>query len=160
MPARVYNRGAGKCSDLGQWMKPVKRHEPKAKAKSDAINLYWVTTDDHDEDWFILAKTARAAESYHVEYEGYEAGGAQAELILRRAAGQISGSVPRHAQLTDLRKLGFEVLNPDPNGRIVRLGGHTFVEGHLESLVAEASDNTWEALGEGRPLGTKRRGTN
>ena len=138
----------------------MKRHEPKAKAKSDAINLYWVTTDDHDEDWFILAKTARAAESYHVEYEGYEAGGAQAELILRRAAGQISGSVPRHAQLTDLRKLGFEVLNPDPNGRIVRLGGRTFVEGHLESLVAEASDNTWEALGEGRPLGTKRRGTN
>jgi len=56
VPARVYNRGAGKCSDLGQWMKPVKRHEPKAKAKSDAINLYWVTTDDHDEDWFILAK--------------------------------------------------------------------------------------------------------
>jgi uncharacterized protein YllA (UPF0747 family) len=32
------------------------------KAKS-VVNLYWVTTDDHDEDWFILARTSRTAES-------------------------------------------------------------------------------------------------
>ena len=42
------------------------------------VDLYWVTTDDHDEDWFILAKTRRAAESYHIEYEGYEPGDARA----------------------------------------------------------------------------------
>ena len=24
---------------------------PKPKTKSDAVNLYWVITDDHDEDW-------------------------------------------------------------------------------------------------------------
>jgi len=41
------------------------------------VNLCWVTTDDHDEDWFILAKTRRAAESYHIEYEGYEPGDAR-----------------------------------------------------------------------------------
>ena len=63
--------------------------------------------------------------------------------------------MPRHAQLTDLRKLGVEVLNPNLHERIVRLAGRTFVEGHLESLVAEASDNAWEALAKGRPLGTK-----
>jgi hypothetical protein len=39
----------------------------RPKAKRDTINLYWVTTDDHDEDWFILAPTAQAARRYHTE---------------------------------------------------------------------------------------------
>jgi hypothetical protein len=130
------------------------------KTKSDAVNLYWVVTDDHDEDWFILAPTAQAARRYHTDYEGYSPGDAHAELIMGVVAGQVSGPTPRHSQLADLRKLGFEVLNPDPHGRIVRLAGRTFVEGHLESLVAEASDNAWEARGEGRPLGTKRQREN
>ena len=132
----------------------------KPKARRDTINLYWVITDDHDEDWFILAATTQAARRYHTEYEGYSPGDAHAELIMRVVAGQISGPTLRHAQLADLRRLGFEVLNPDPHGRIVRLAGRTFVEGHLESLVAEASDNAWEARGEGRPLGTKRQREN
>jgi hypothetical protein len=81
-------------------------------------------------DWFILAATAQAARRYHTGYEGYGPGDAHAELIMRVVAGsQISGPTPRHAQLADLRKLGFEVLNPDPHGRIVRLAGRTFVEG-------------------------------
>jgi hypothetical protein len=25
------------------------------------MNLYWATTDDHHEDWFIVAKTERQA---------------------------------------------------------------------------------------------------
>jgi hypothetical protein len=58
------------------------------------VNLYWVTTDDHDEEWFILAKTRRAAENYHIEYEGYEPGDARAELILRTGADPIPGPVP------------------------------------------------------------------
>ena len=79
-----------------------------------------MTTDDHDEDWFILAKTRRAAESCHIEYEGYEPGDARAELILRTGAHPIPGPIPRHAQLEDLQTLGFEILIPDPNGRSVR----------------------------------------
>ncbi len=121
------------------------------------VNLYWVTTDDHDEDWFILAKTRRAAESYHIEYEGYEPGDARAELILRTGADPIPGPIPRHAQLEDLQKLGFEILNADPNGRSVRRNGRTFLEGHLESMVAEVRDDVHEAMGKGRPWGTTRR---
>jgi hypothetical protein len=29
------------------------------------IKLYWVTTQDHDEDWFIFAESARSARAYH-----------------------------------------------------------------------------------------------
>ena len=56
----------------------MKGHKPEAK-----INLYWVTTDDHDEDWFIMASTAQAARRYHTEYEGYSPGDAHAELVTR-----------------------------------------------------------------------------
>lgn len=129
------------------------------KARS-IVKLYWVTTDDHDEDWFILATTARTAESYHIRYEGYEPGEARAELILPLGTDTILGPIPRHAQLEDLQMLGFEILNPDPNGRCIRRNGRTFLEGHLESMVAEVRDDTLEAIGKGRPSGTTRRREN
>jgi hypothetical protein len=49
--------------------------------------------------------------------------------------------------------LGFEILNPDPNGRCVRRNGRTFLEGHLESMVTELRDDAQEALGQRRPSG-------
>lgn len=132
----------------------------KTNKPGNIVNLYWVTTDDHDEDWFILASTGRTAESYHIQYEGYEPGGARAELILRAATDPIPGLIPRHAQLEDLQVLGFEILNSDPNGRCVRRNGRTFLEGHLESMVTELRDDAQEALGQGRPSGTARRRKN
>ena len=56
----------------------------------------------------------------------------------------------------NLQMLGFEILNADPNGRCVRRNGRTFLEGHLESMVAEVRDDAQEALGQGRPWGTTR----
>jgi len=53
----------------------------------------------------------------------------------------IPGLIPRHAQLEDLQVLGFEILNPDPNGRCVRRNGRTFLEGHLESMMTELRDD-------------------
>lgn len=132
----------------------------KTNKPGNILNLYWVTTDDHDEDWFILARTGRTAESYHIQHEGYEPGDATAELILRVATDSIPGLIPRHAQLEDLQVLGFEILNPDPNGRCVRRNGRTFLEGHLESMVTELRDDAQEALGQGRPSGTARRRKN
>ena len=132
----------------------------KTNKPSSIVNLYWVTTDDHDEEWFILARTIRTAESYHIQYEGYEPGEARAELILCAGTDPIPGPIPRHAQLEDLQILGFEILNPDPNGRCVRRNGRTFLEGHLESIVAEVRDDAQEALGQGRLWGTTRRREN
>jgi len=125
--------------------------------RNSKVNLYWVSTRDHDEDWFIFAKTARSAEKYHEDYEGYDPRDATAEQILQLEPGKVSGSIPRHAQIEDLVRLGFEVLNSDPNGRSARLNDRTFVEGYLESLAAEVSDNLCEQHGKGRPAGTKRR---
>ena len=82
------------------------------------------------------------------------------KLILPAGEELFQGPIPRHAQLKDLQKLGFEILNADPNGRSVRRSGRTFVEGHLESMVAGARDDMHEEIGKGRPWGTSRRREN
>lgn len=52
-----------------------------APGGSRPLNLYWVETSDHDEDWFIIAKNSRSACSYHEQYEGYNSGDANASLV-------------------------------------------------------------------------------
>jgi hypothetical protein len=100
--------------------------------------LYWVTTPDGDEDWFVLAYTAKSASSFHDDYEGYEIGDAKAELIMQ--APKLTGSFPRHAQLEDLKSLGFQIADPNPRLRIVRLGARVFPKGPLQHLVANAQE--------------------
>jgi len=46
------------------------------------VKLYWVTPDDHDEDWFIFTESARSARAYHEDYEGYGKGDANSCLIV------------------------------------------------------------------------------
>jgi len=45
------------------------------------LKLYWCTTEDHDEDWFIVARTARSARRLHEDMEGYARGDATAKLV-------------------------------------------------------------------------------
>jgi hypothetical protein len=44
--------------------------------------LYWCTTDDGDEDWFVVATSTTSARSFHERAEGYASGDATAELIV------------------------------------------------------------------------------
>jgi hypothetical protein len=129
------------------------RANKKAAAATGPVMLYWVSTSDHDEDWFIFARSKRSAARFHVEYEGYGSGEAVAEMIL--VASGAAGPFPRHAQIDDLVALGFEILKGGSHGRSVKFRNRTFVEGHLESSIAEIDDNNSEAAGEGRPRGTK-----
>jgi hypothetical protein len=70
--------------------------------------LYWVTTLDRDEDWFIFARTPRQAASYHEDYEGYETGDAKAHQVIARVELQRfeQGPPPCHAQIADLIPAG------------------------------------------------------
>jgi hypothetical protein len=106
-------------------------------ASDKTIKLYWCTTDDHDEDWFIFAESARRARAYHENYEGYGAGDAQARLIVRNVTLERfqNGTPPCHAQFQDLVQLGFDVDGKTPNRRKVKFNGEIFREGILESIV-------------------------
>lgn len=46
------------------------------------IKLYWVTTEFHEEDWFIVAESAKEAARIHEDWEGYNPGDAIAEHVL------------------------------------------------------------------------------
>jgi hypothetical protein len=54
------------------------RKKPRSTPKK---KLYWCTTDDGDEDWFIIATSARQARRLHEDLEGYDVGDAEAELV-------------------------------------------------------------------------------
>jgi hypothetical protein len=99
--------------------------------KQLAIKLYWVTTDDHDEDWFIFAESASVARAYHEAFEGYGKGDAHSRLIVSSVTLKEfqNGTPPCHVQFQDLFQIGFENAGTIPNRRRVRFNGEIFREG-------------------------------
>jgi hypothetical protein len=134
-----------------------------AKTTKKPIHLYWLTVPSEvgAEDWFIFARTARSAAGFHERYEDFDTKTARAERILTniQLAKLEHGDPPCHAQLVDLKALGFEILGDDPLQRVVRLNGRTFVEGYMEAEVETAVINLLEASGKGRLNGIRRRGS-
>lgn len=76
---------AARFSDYHQIMVTprTRTRERSPREKQKHFSLYWCTTDDGDEDWFVVADSAQAARRYHEHAEGYERGGATAERVAR-----------------------------------------------------------------------------
>jgi hypothetical protein len=51
------------------------------------MHLYWVTTEDHALNWFVLANSAKDEAIFHEDAEGYAPGDATAEMILKMPDG-------------------------------------------------------------------------
>jgi hypothetical protein len=109
--------------------------------RKSCVNLYWVTTPDREEDWFIFARTSRSAADYHEQYDGYDPHDAKARLVIAdvQLPKYEQWPPPCHAQIPDLVALGFDVVGADPYQRRVRFKGELFVEGCLQSLVVRAT---------------------
>ena len=109
------------------------------------MNLYWVTTSDHDEDWFIVADTAEEAASFHEDMEGYNPGDATAEMII-----EIPDGFPVETDWPsdDVLKACGALIVVDGSTRVVKIGDRTFCEGLLESEIRRVDDKIREALGE------------
>lgn len=120
------------------------------------LNLYWVTTEDHHEDWFMVAATAKGAAKLHEDQEGYLRGDARAEKILTIPS--TLDAEPGWPEEELLLALGAEFISRDET-RVVVIGGRTFCEGLLESLVMERADDMAEMIGQGRPNNTTKRKT-
>ena len=117
------------------------------------MKLYWVTTDDHDEDWFIVASSSQAACKAHEDREGYNPGDARAEAIV-----DIPENVPAEPGWPSeelLRSLGADILH-DGQPRVVEIGGRKFCEGMQESRLNEIVVDVFEARGQGRLNQTKK----
>jgi hypothetical protein len=119
------------------------------------MELYWVETEDHHEDWFVVARSERRAARWHERAEGYEDGDARARLV---------AGIPRHLEAKEgwpshelLEACGARILRSD-TPRVVEIEGERYVEGQLEHEIRQREDDRFEARYQGRPNGTKRLG--
>lgn len=117
------------------------------------MKLYWVTTEDHDEDWFVVASSTEVAAEYHENMEGYDPGDATAEEVLN-IPDNISTEVgwPTHECLLSL---GATFLREEQT-RVVAIAGRKFCEGMLASVINEVVDDEFEARGGKRLNNTKK----
>ncbi len=117
------------------------------------MNLYWVTTEDHHEDWFIIASSSTEACKLHEDFEGYESGDAKAEKVLNIPK-DISTEIGWPSEEL-LISLGAKFIQKGYL-RVVEIEGRKYSEGMLESLISEICDNEFEARGEDRFNETKK----
>jgi hypothetical protein len=108
-------------------------------------NLFWVSTRDRQGNWFVIARTARAATRFFVEHEGYIVRSAKAEIIapVPFSLRPENGPSPCFAQIDDLKKVaGIEIVD---DGKIsgmrkVSLSMRMFVEG--DGMVLAVTGDT------------------
>ena len=117
------------------------------------MKLYWVTTEDHDEDWFIVANSAEQASKFHEDSEGYNPGDACAEEILAIPDNVLSETGWPSNEL--LLTLGAKFISIEST-RVVQIGERTFCEGLLDGIIREIDDDIFEKRGEGRLNNTKK----
>lgn len=125
--------------------------------------LFWCTTSDHEEDWFLVADSVEHAAKAFAEERGYAAEEVQAtclagippnfsrEFCLRRTDRKATAS----ADLRLLRDVGAEILRAR-SPSVVRLHGEIYVEGTPDIARNKQLDDALEAVGRGRPHGTRR----
>lgn len=118
------------------------------------MKLYWASTEDHHEDWFIVASTAKKAAKLHEDMEGYDPGDAWAEEILTIPA-DMPVDEPGWPSHELLLALGATFISEDDT-RVVEIGGKAFCEGLLAATINEKVDDLFEKMGQDRPNHTKK----
>jgi hypothetical protein len=126
---------------------------PNEWRRSASMNLYWVITEDHEEDWFVVANSAEEAATFHEDAEGYEPGDATAEMILVIPRGVVVNTGWPSDDV--LKSCGAKFLCEAPT-RVVEIGHRRFCEGLLESSIRTIDDDMFEAIGKGRPNKTEK----
>ncbi len=115
--------------------------------------LYWVMTEDHDEDWFVVASSAKKAARYHEREEGYGKGDAFAEkaVCIPDETEAETGWPTRELLL----ELGAKFLRED-EPRVVEIAGKRFTEGMLGSFIDGIVDDVFELRDGNRPNKTNK----
>lgn len=99
--------------------------------------LYWCTTRDRSEDWFVVETNARSARCGFADFNGYERQEVHAELVASAPidrAGHCAAPQPGIADDDDIVRFGGRVIRRDLP-RIVYLNGRFFTEGGLQAAI-------------------------
>ena len=129
------------CSDT------VTRPKKKFEEAAGEYDLYWVETPDHEEDWFVVAKSYAEAESYFEDAEGYDPDEAYADVVCEMTADAMILMNWREGYPAPgvIEACGGVFLPPaertpehvlcDCGQRIVRFGDKVFAEGDIVGIV-------------------------
>jgi hypothetical protein len=119
------------------------------------LKVYWCETDDHHEDWFVVARRAAEAVRFFRAYEGYGDAHVRAELAMVLPTGCQDDRL-RGWPARELLEAGGARIVRWETPRVVERGGRRWVEGMLEHQVLLVTDDLFERRGRGRPNGTRR----
>lgn len=118
---------------------PYQVWDSATKARSEAsLKLFWCMTEDHDEDWFMVAHSAREAAGLHEGNEGYDIGDAEVEYLMDlpvgiRARDDEDVGWPVDETLIACGAKFVQKVQGQP--RVIKLNGRTFSEGAMDSVV-------------------------
>ncbi|MDD5437645.1 MAG: hypothetical protein PHC70_00665 [Patescibacteria group bacterium] len=117
----------------------AKTEKTVREVKKQPLHLYWCTTDDHAEAWFVVARTSRIAAKIFADYEGYLTKEIDAELVM---------DVPEKFQSSEEWYASHELIEgcggtitESGSRRAVALNGHLFTEGPMQSIIDEGMKN-------------------
>jgi len=120
------------------------------------LTLWWCWTEDHHEDWFVVAGHGFDAVGFFEEHEGYAEGDVQAEGLLtlpEEYQDEKYVGWPSHELLV---ACGAKLVREE-TPRVVELQGERYVEGMLEHQILQVTDDRFERNGRGRPNRTQPR---
>jgi hypothetical protein len=107
------------------------------------MKLYWATTQDGYENWFVFAESCEGAADFHESAEGFNPGDASAQYIcdisedLIRKYKLIDAGWPNHELLKDL---GGKIIT-ESNPRKVNINGRIYIEGTFsEGIFFDSED--------------------
>jgi hypothetical protein len=112
-------------------------------------------TDDHDEDWSVVARSARQARRLYEDYEGYNRGDAGSRFVAVVPEGLRSDRHIGWPARRLLESCGAKIERCQ-TPRVVRVKGVRNTEGMLEHEVLRLTDDMTERGGRGRPNRTER----
>ena len=122
-------------------------------------HLYWVTTPQNEENWFVVASNKMKAESFHNDAEGFDDGYSSAKLICEIPTYLLKV----HHNIDDedwptnelLKELDFNVIEED-FPRIVLFNGKLFYEGKGNLKIIEDIAAKYSGLYVINAVGTNR----
>jgi len=118
------------------------------------LMLWWCWTEDHHEDWFVVAGEGLAAAGFFESYEGYAEGDVQAEGLMILPEEYQDEKYVGWPSPELLVACGAKVIREE-TPRVVELQGERYVEGMLEHEILQVTDDQFERHGRGRPNRTR-----
>jgi len=122
------------------------------------LKLYWCWTDDHHEDWFVVARRAAEAKRFFQEYEGYDKDQVLAEVAFVLPEALQDDEHRGWPTREMLEACGAKILRWE-TPRVIELDGMRWTEGMLEHQILQVTDDQFERRGRGRPNRTGRSST-